>query len=142
MNKLLVRLSVILALVVPLLMPSVSSAGGRMSSADKQLIQEVRRSVNTQTQKDLSALKEALKSGKISKQEYKAQAKQIQASQNSLLATLNKQSNQPAIASALGKIKADPGSASQVSAMNSGFKQILTFQITYWGLKPVIASPS
>jgi hypothetical protein len=108
------RLTMIFALLIPLLTPSTGTAApykASLSDADKQLIQDARLAVKQQAARGIDALRAELEAGKISKQEYKSQVREIQSNQNQLLNSLSSKANQKELAGLLSELKAHPESA-------------------------------
>ncbi|QJD30653.1 hypothetical protein [Methylococcus geothermalis] len=115
------RLTMIFALALPLTLAAVAPAAANtsLSDADKQLIRDTRQAVGDQTKADLAALKADLLAGRITKEQYKAQAKEIQAEQNSLLSKLDNRAKAADVARILKEIRDNPEGASD-SANHSG----------------------
>jgi hypothetical protein len=130
------RLTMIFALLIPLLMPSTGSAMSSktsLSGADKQLIQDARRAVKDQAAGRIEALRADLEAGKISKREYKSQVREIQSGQNQLLNSLSSKANQRELAGLLGELKAHPESAGDIlSAQGNGWNYKWLVSWTTW----------
>jgi hypothetical protein len=117
MNFAFTRLTMIFALLIPLLMPSTGAAApsnASLSDADRQLIQDARQTVKEQAARSIEAARADLEAGKISKREYKSQVREIQSNQNQLLNSLSSQANQKQLAGLLGELKAHPESADEI----------------------------
>lgn len=118
------RLTMIFALLIPLLMPPTGTAApykASLSNSDKQLIQDARQAVKDQAASRIEALRADLEAGKISKREYKSQVREVQSNQNQLLNSLSSKANQKELAGLLGDLKAHPESAEDIlSTRGSG----------------------